>query len=370
MTSGWSAPAPPRSAAGWSRYKPPKPRATRPQPVRPPKPVRAPHRTFTDPFAPTSDPALRARAATEAQSSYGPLLAQIQQAIEARSKSGMAAIGGLTGELGHLWQGVGPASQAIYGQAKQSGSQINDALANRLGQFGQGLQGEMAAKAALQNAPAGPAGQISQGAAQTAQGAANAGFARGSAGLEMLNAQGAAAGAYGAALPGIAGLTGIQSGRQLQAQLNQELGSQLSSAQTGAASNQSSIYQHLLDQELQKAVASQSGLINKEKLNAQQYNKRQDLIYKRAKDRRANTIKMQSLGISKARVQEYARHNGISEQQATQRLVQTAQRNKVLRSQAATRNKIAQQNANTSRRNSNKKGKAGGWSNIFGKPGK
>src|SRR5438105_3299496 len=84
--------------------------------------------------------------------------------------------------------------------------------------------------------------------------------ARGSAGLEALNAQGAAAQAYGAQMPGIAGLTGLQSGRQLQAQLNQELGTQLSSVGANAASNQSSIYQHLLDQELQKAIASQSGL--------------------------------------------------------------------------------------------------------------
>jgi hypothetical protein len=355
MAYGWSVAPPSQSAGGWSRYKPPRPKATRPRPVRPPKPPTRPvHRTFTDPFAPLSDAELRARAASEAQGALGPLLAQIQQAIEARSRSGMAAIGGLTNELGGLWRGVAPATQGIYGEAQKSGSQINDALANRLGQFGQGLQGEMAGKAALQGAPAGPAGEISQGAAQTALGAANAGFARGSAGLEMLNTQGAAAGAYGAKLPGIAGLTGIQSGRQLQAQLNQTLADQLSSAQTGAASSQSSIYQHLLDQELQKAIASQSGLINKDKLAAQQYNKRQDLIYKRQKDKRANQIKMQSLGISAARVTEYARHNGISEQQAQRRLIQQGQRNKVLRAQGRTRNRIAQQNANTSA-----KGKAG-----------
>src|SRR6266536_4371330 len=117
MASGWHVyTPPPPTVDGWSRA----PRGA----SRPPRhghrqipkpPVRPPHRTFTDPFAPSSDAQLRARAASETQGALGPLLAQIQQAIEARSRSGMAAIGGLTGELGHLWQGVAPATAGIYG---------------------------------------------------------------------------------------------------------------------------------------------------------------------------------------------------------------------------------------------------------------
>jgi hypothetical protein len=338
--SGWSQPKPPKPPTGGfglygpqapgttgPKYKPPRQPHPKARAVKVPKaPTRPVPRTYVDPFAPTSDAELQARAGGIGQQQLAALIDQIRQAIEGRSRSGTAAIGSLTNQLGGLMSGVGPASQKIYDTARVSGSQINDALANRLGQFGQGLAAEQAGKFALQGAPAGVAGQIAGGTQQTAQGAANAGFARGSAGTEMLNTQGAAAGAYGAALPGIAGLTGIQNERNLQAQLSKAFADQVGAAQGQSQTTIANIYMHLLDQELSKAVAKQSGLINQEKINATNYNKNAALTYKKQNDARNAKLKAQSLGISQQRVNETMRHNGMSETQAIKSLIAQNQR--------------------------------------------
>jgi hypothetical protein len=370
MTSGWSQPSSPpaagfglygRQAPGTTgpRYKPPRqPHPKAPARVRVPKaPTRPVPRTYVDPFAPSSDAELQARAGQIGGAQLAALIDQIRQAIEGRSRSGTAAIGSLTNQLGGLMSGVGPASQKIYDTARASGSQINDALANRLGQFGQGLAGEQAGKFALQGAPAGVAGQIAGGAQQTAQGAANAGFARGSAGTEMLNTQGAAAGAYGAALPGIAGLTGIQNERNLQAQLSKAFADQVGAAQTGAQSTIASVYQHELDQELQKAIAKQSGLVNQEKINAANYNKNAALTYKKQNDQRNRAIKLKSLGISQQRVNETIRAHNISRTQAENRLIQQgniAARN--ARQRAAAQRETHRHNVKTENKKSSSSG--------------
>ena len=187
------------------------------------------------------------------------------------------------------------------------------------------MSSEIGGKLAGINAPANIQQQVTSGAGVTAQGAANAGFAKGSAGLEQLIGQGAAAQGFAAQLPGIAGLTGLQTSRGLQAQLNKELVDQLGQARSGAASSSSSLYQHLFDQELEKAIARQSGLVNKEKLSADRYNKQQTLRYKQQKDKFDRGIKLANLGISQQRVNESARAHGISEKQAAQRLIQQAQ---------------------------------------------
>lgn len=320
MTAGWEPYRPPRPTAGFTQVRPRPPRPPRravPKPHAPKPPVR---RQVLDPFAPQSEDQSRARAAALMQSQLGPLMAQIQQAIEARSRSGQQAIQGYTGELGHLWQGVPAATGKAYDTARASQSGINEALANRLGSFGKDLGSEIQGK--IGYAPAAVQQQVAGGAQQTAQGVANANFAKGSAGIEALNAQGAAAQAYGAALPGIAGLTGLQSSKQLQGQLNSELARQLGDARSQSQTSLASLYERERDRELQKAVASQSGLINKDKLNADRTYKQQTLRYKQAKDRNDRSVKLKNLGISQQRVTEYARHNGISEGQAGRRLIQ------------------------------------------------
>lgn len=345
---------------GWTRYKPPKPRRRRPPRARPMRPTPPVRRTFTDPFAALTDQQLRERARSQTQSALGPLVDSIRQAIEARSRSGQAAISGLTRELGGLWAGVAPAAGQIYERAQGQQRQVNTDLANRLGSFGQGLQGEITGKLQAQGAPQGVVGEIAGGAGTTAQGVANANFAKGSAGLEALLAQGAAEQAYGAKLPGIAGLTGQQHGRQLEAQLSQSLADQLGQIGARGAGDESSLYTHLLDLELQKAIAKQSGLINQDKLAADTRYKNQTLRYKQQKDRYDRQIKQQSLGISQQRVNEYARHNGISEQQASQRLIQQAQRNQEARRSARVREAQARANEAGRTKRSKKKGKGGG----------
>lgn len=295
--------------------------------MRIPKPPTAPvHRTVNDPFAPLTDAELQARAAAQAAGTYGPQAAAIQAAIEARSRAGMSAIGGLTNQLGGLWQGVAPQTGQIYGQARADQGRVNTELANRLGSFGQGLQSELEGKLALQNAPANVTQEIAGGAGQTAQGVANANFASGSAGLEALLAQQAAAQAYGAKLPGIAGLSGLQAGRQLEAQLNQSLADQLGRAGADRASTQSQIYLHLLDQELNKATARQTGLIKDATLAESKRYHTSTLTYKMQKDARDRALKRASLGISDARLREQMRHNNQTEAQATASLVAQNQR--------------------------------------------
>src|SRR6266542_2878831 len=301
------------------------PKRARPRKPRPPRPVPPPPRPVVDPFAPRTNEQIQAQVSAEQMKLLGPIIQEIQRAIEARSQAGQQAIQGYTSQLGGLWSGAAGQTRAAYDQARQAQAGVNTALADRLGGFGQGLSSEIGGMLAGINAPANVQQQFAGGAGLTAQGAANAGFARGSDGLEQLIGQGAAAQGYAAQLPGIAGLTGLQTSKGLQAQLNKELADQLGQARTGAASSSSSLYQHLLDQELEKAIAKQSGLVNKEKLSADRYNKQQTLRYKQQKDKFDRGIKLANLGISQQRVNETARAHGISEKQAAHRLIQQAQ---------------------------------------------
>src|SRR5438128_1044753 len=128
---------------GWSVYRPPKRHApTRPRPVKPRRQI------VKDPFAATPDAQLQAQARALAQAQTGPLLQQLQAAIEARSRSGSAAIGGYTQQLGSLFSQVAPQTAGIYNEAIKQQSGTNTALANRLGSFGQGLAGEVGNKLA------------------------------------------------------------------------------------------------------------------------------------------------------------------------------------------------------------------------------
>jgi hypothetical protein len=327
---------------GWSVYRPPKRHApTRPRPV---KPVR---QRVVDPFAATSDAQLQARAQALAQAQTGPLLQQLQQAIEARSRSGSAAIGGYTQQLGNLFSQVAPQTAGIYNEAIKQQSGTNTALANRLGSFGQGLAGEVGNKLAY----AGPSGQsVASNTGVVGQGAANAGFAKGAAETGMLNAHSAAAQAYGAKLPGIAGLTGLQSVKQLQAQLSQEFADKAGQITAHAQDIFSNIYQHELDMEWQKTLARQSGQFKSAQAVADAKYKAQLVAYKNATLawRRA-----QAAADRKLRAQsqaETARHHTATEAAANRAAAERAR---------ADRAREAQQRRNETGRNkrSGSKGK-------------
>src|SRR4051794_1453137 len=117
--TGWQQPAPPTGGFGLygsqapgthgPRYRPPRPPRRRAPHPRVPKPPKPPvHRQVVDPFAPESEDQTRARVRSMLQGELGPILQSIQSAIEARSRSGTAAIGGLTQQLGGLFSQIAP----------------------------------------------------------------------------------------------------------------------------------------------------------------------------------------------------------------------------------------------------------------------
>jgi hypothetical protein len=163
-------------------------------------------------FRPATDIAGEASRTVTAQTT--PLISQINAEIDRRTREGQANIRGATSALATELAKYGPAAAAAYSGAEQSQTQVNEALANRLGALG----GQVAAAA-----PTGHAAAL--GAVGT--GAANAGYAAGSAETSRLIAERAASGDYGAKLPGIAALSGTQSARSLASQLEAERAQQV-----------------------------------------------------------------------------------------------------------------------------------------------
>jgi hypothetical protein len=321
MADAWSVYKPPRSTGGWSRapkgaWKPP-----RRSPPRTHAPVRPVRQVAVDPFAPTPDAQLVSRAQSMANSQTSPLLQQLQAAIEARSQSGSNAIGGFTKELGNLFSNVAPQTAGIYNQAIQAQSGTNQQLADRLGSFGQGLQGEVGNKLGF----AGAVGQqIAGQAGQTAQGAANAGFAKGAAETSMLNTHSAAAQTYGAQLPGIAGLTGLQSIKHLQQQLSQEFTDKAGQISTHAQDLFSQIYQHELDMEWQKVLAKQSGQFKSQAAADKAYNEAQMMAWRKGTLRWRKSQDVAHNNLRQQQIDETKSHHRATETQAQQAAQQRA----------------------------------------------
>jgi hypothetical protein len=338
------------------------PRAPRPPrrphapPLRPPHAPTPPH--VLDPLAPLTDAQLSARASADVHAQLDPILKQISDAINARSASGQSAIRGTTSALGSLFSQAAPATAAAFSEARGAQSAADNALADRLAGFGKNLAGEQNQQLASINAPA-ATGEMTGQTAQTGTGASNANFARGSAELGALTSHGANALAYDAKLPGIAGLTGLQNSRNLEAQLAHELADQTGKVQAEAPGLIQSILQHLRDNETQKAVYRQSGLLNDKKLAADQSYKNRTLAYQKQKELFSEEATLQRLGISRDQVIERARHDGITEAQAARRLAQQAAASRRAAAAARTRNRIAQQNANAHTYSAHHAGKGG-----------
>ena len=322
------------------RYRGQRKKFTRP---RPKAPVR---KKVFDPFAPISDADLRARAMSMTNEQLGPILENIRRLYAERSAQGQAAIRGTTSALGNLFAQAAPQTAAAYGEATKSVNATNSELANRLGAFGQNLGAEVGGKLAAINAPAAVQSEIGGGAQQTAQGVANANFAIGAAEGNRLAAEGAHAGEYAAKLPGIAGLTGMQHARELEAQLNRQLQDDLAEQSSHASETFTNLYLHLVDQEWQKTLARTSGQFKSAQAAADaQYHaqqiafKRAELAWKKAKakadraqketdaKRRAG-ISQQNADTSAKAAQESARHNKASEAQAAANERGRNQRNK------------------------------------------
>lgn len=141
---------------------------------------------------------------------YDPLIAQMTEQIQGRTKAAQDAMAGYTRDVSGQLASFGPSAGQVYGGAQQSQSAADAALAQRLEGQGSQLANELSGKLSAINAPSNVASEIVGGALQRGTGAANAGFARGTADLSRLIAQGANAQEYALKLPGVAGLSGMQ----------------------------------------------------------------------------------------------------------------------------------------------------------------
>jgi hypothetical protein len=240
------------------------PKPARPKlPPKPKPPVRP--KPPPDPFAPLSDAQLQSQASAQVQALIGPIIQQIKDAFAQRSAAGSQAITGYTNALAGLLGKAGPQTAAAYQEAEGAQSAANNALANRLSSFGSNLAAQQGNQLASINAPASTAATEAQ-TQTTGQGASNANFARGNAELGNLISHGAAQQGFNASLPGIAALTGLQNMKQFQAQLSNELNTQLTAAQTNAAAEIARTFMSLKQLELQKAVAKATYGTNQAKL--------------------------------------------------------------------------------------------------------
>lgn len=255
---------------------------TQVRPGKPLKPKRPRRKLVKDPLAPLSDTALRSQALGLSNQESSAALGAASSAIERRSQAGTNAITGYTSALSQDLGKYADRAKAAYGQAAASQGANATALRGALAGAGQSLSSELGGKLAAINAPAAAQTQVAGGAAQMGAGAANAGLAESTAGLDNLAAQGGSAQAYASALPGIAALQGGQSIKELQAQLTSELATAAGQITSQAAQTFTSIYTHLLDQELNKALARQSGQFKNAQAQADAEYKAQMMAYRKA----------------------------------------------------------------------------------------
>lgn len=152
----------------------------------------------------------------QAQGLLDPVKKAILDAISQRVTAEQGAITGYSKDLAGLMGSYGPASKAIYGEAKAGQSAVDAALGGTLAGQGQSGQAELAAKLAQIDADPATAARINAAAGANTAGASGAFAARGAASLSDLISRGASAQDYGAKLPGVAGLYGLQATKTAQ----------------------------------------------------------------------------------------------------------------------------------------------------------
>lgn len=214
----------------------------------------------------------------------GPLIAQINAQFDRQASAGGKSISDYTDLLAQRLGPMADQTHGLYAAAEAQQRADDKALADRLGALG----GTVGAQAG--GATGVPTGSVPD-LASIGQRAANTGFASGSSKLAQLLAQGTATESYGRELPGIARMGGAQAIKDLTAQLESGRQSSLESARGKIPS----ILQQIQADELQKAIASQSGLISSAKLQqgAAQFGAKQ--------------------GIAQATLAERARHDKATE---------------------------------------------------------
>lgn len=172
----------------------------------------------------TSD---QAQAAALVKAQLDPLIQQITNASNQRAAAGESAIAALTKQLQGSAAGYAPAASGAFNDAIGAQSVIDQALANRLGSATTGVQGDLATELARMASDPAASAAIASKIGTFGTGAANANFAKGAASLSALVGGKANAADYGAKLPEIATATGLDAGKQLEAQTNTSLADNL-----------------------------------------------------------------------------------------------------------------------------------------------
>lgn len=205
------------------------------------------------PQNPQYNPLTPAQLQQQARNAIMPMYTQqmdeLTNAIRERSRLGSEAIQGYT----NAYLGTLPQVQANMGAAWDEARNLQNAASQGFSSFVQG-QGQAMTNQLAQMEQA--AGQTSAGSTQVGNVAAGSSSATAAADwstMSRLINQGAAAKGYAAQLPAIAGAYGADTMRAFQSDLNNELTSGLSELRMGAQGDIVSMYQSLLDRELQKA---------------------------------------------------------------------------------------------------------------------
>jgi hypothetical protein len=276
---------------GYYLYGPQKPGTTGPRypkphaskrlkpPKRPVRPVRKP---YVDPLAPIGEDQLRAKATSLVQQALSPLIQQASDAAERRAHQGTQDIQGFTNTFAQNLAQYADRAKAAFGQATQASAANQDALRALLSGAGSSLSSELAGKLGQIGAPEAATQQVAGGAATMGTGAANAGYASGAATTEKLIAQGANEQGYANTLPGVVALRGQQNVQELQAQTSQQLADKIAEIQSQAPGMAAQLFEHLVDNEFQKALARQSGQFKGAQLTQDAVYKAQQTAYHKA----------------------------------------------------------------------------------------
>ena len=176
-----------------------------------------------------------ALAQQQAQLLLNPVVKQITDALNARSKTAQDSINSYTGELGRLFGLYSGTAGAGYDTALADQSAIDSALADRLNGVTSTATSDLSSKLSGNVDPA-TAARVAAEVSQFGTGAGKAGFALGSADLSRLVGERANASNYGAKLPGVAGLYGLAATKSQQAKDSQDLATALTNVQANAPS--------------------------------------------------------------------------------------------------------------------------------------
>lgn len=250
------------------------------------------------PFTPLGPRAQRRRVKALVNAQILPLIAQINAEINRRQASGSAAISGYTSRLASDLAPLAGATHATYTGAEARQSADDAALADRLTRVGGDVGASLRAQLQLAGQSTAPADAAAQQGA--AAGATVAGL--GSAALANLRAHGAAAETFSGQLPGIARVGGQQRIAQLLGQMENERATQVGAVRAKVPELLASVGSDVANQEFQKAVAAQSGLLDQRKFNL-------DVAYKKAtigQRSRSNDIAQQRADQAAAKAQSDA----------------------------------------------------------------